>query len=148
MPIPEAAPDYGSVKEQLITEIRAHGHAVTGIYVGRQALVLTTTGARSGEPRVSPLAYSMDRERFVVTASRGGSPRHPSWYHNLVVNPIVTVEVDLKWIAVRASTVEGEQREHLWLRHIALHPGIGPYADMTHRVIPVVVLEPLLEPIR
>ena len=146
--MPEPLLDYGSVKDQLIAEIRAYGHAVTGIYVGRQALVLTTTGARSGEPRVSPLAYSMDDGRYVVTASRGGSPRHPAWYHNLVVNPIVTVEVDLKRIEVRASTAEGEERERLWLQHIALHPGIGPYAEMTHRVIPVVVLEPLLEPHR
>ena len=145
MPIPEPVPDYGSVKDQLIAEIRAHGHAVTGIYVGRQALVLTTTGARSGESRVSPLAYSTDTGRFVVTASRGGSPRHPSWYHNLVVNPIATIEVDLKRLGVRASTAEGEERERLWLQHIALHPGIGPYAGMTRRIIPVVVLEPLLD---
>ncbi len=145
MPIPEPVPDYGSVKDQLIAEIRAHGHAVTGIYVGRQALVLTTTGARSGESRVSPLAYSTDTGRFVVTASRGGSPRHPSWYHNLVVNPSATIEVDLKRLGVRASTAEGEERERLWLQHIALHPGIGPYAGMTHRIIPVVVLEPLLD---
>ena len=87
MPIPDVVPFYGSVKDQLIAEIREFGHAVTGIYVGRQALVLTTTGARSGEPRVSPLAYSMDDGRFVITASRGGSPRHPSWYLNLVANP-------------------------------------------------------------
>ena len=145
MPIPEPIPLYGSVKDQLIAEIRAHGHAVTGIYVGRQALVLTTTGARSGEARVSPIAFSTDAGRFVVTASRGGSPRHPAWYHNLVVNPIVTVEVDLKRIEVRASTAEGAERECLWLRHVALHPGIGPYAEMTHRIIPIVVLEPLLD---
>lgn len=145
MPIPEPVPFYGSVKDQLIAEIRAHGHAVTGIYVARQALVLTTTGARSGEPRVSPLAFSTDAGRFVVTASRGGSPRHPAWYHNLVVNPTATIEVDLKRIGVRASIAEGEERDRLWLQHIALHPGIGPYAEMTHRIIPVVVLEPLLK---
>ncbi len=145
MPIPEPVPFYGSVKDQLIAEIRAHGHAVTGIYVGRQALVLTTTGARSGEPRASPLAFSTDAGRIVVTASRGGSPRHPAWYHNLVVNPTATIEVDLKRIRVRASTAEGEERDRLWLQHIALHPGIGPYAGMTHRIIPIVVLEPLLD---
>ena len=114
MPIPEPVPDYGSVKEQLIAEIRAYGHAVTGIYVGRQALVLTSTGARSGEPRVSPLAYSMDAGRFVVTASRGGSPRHPAWYHNLVMNPIATIEVDLRVIQARATPAEGLERERLW----------------------------------
>lgn len=143
MPIPEPVPAYGSVKEQLIAEIRAHGHAVTGIYVGRQALVLTTIGTRSGEPRVSPLAYSLDRGRFVVTASRGGSPRHPSWYLNLVAHPIVTIEVDGQAIQARATTIEGPERERLWAQHIALHPGIGPYAAMTSREIPIVVLAPI-----
>lgn len=143
MPIPEPIPAYGSVKDQLIAEIRAHGHAVTGIYVGRQALVLTTTGARSGEPRVSPLAYSMDGGRYVVTASRGGSPRHPSWYVNLVADPIVTIEVDGQAIQARATTADGPEREHLWAQHIALHPGIGPYAEMTSREIPIVVLDPI-----
>ncbi|MEO8470150.1 MAG: nitroreductase/quinone reductase family protein [Chloroflexota bacterium] len=141
MPIPEPVAAYGSVKEQLIAEIRAYGHAVTGIYVGRQALVLTTTGARSGEPRVSPLAYSLDSGRFVVTASRGGSPQHPSWYLNLVAHPIVTIEVDGKAIEARATIAQAPERERLWAQHIALHPGIGPYAEMTSREIPVVVLE-------
>lgn len=143
MPIPEPVAAYGSVKAQLIAEIRAHGHAVTGIYVGRQALVLTTIGAKSGEPRVSPLAYSIDGGRYVVTASRGGSPRHPSWYLNLVAHPIVTIEVDGQAIQARATPAEGLERERLWLQHVALHPGIGPYAEMTSREIPVVVLEPI-----
>lgn len=143
MPILEPAPDYGSVKEQLIAEIRAHGHAVTGIYVGRQALVLTTIGARSGEPRVSPLAYSIDAGRFVVTASRGGSPRHPAWFHNLVANPIVTIEVDLQTIRSEAHVADGRERARLWRQHIALHPGIGAYEGKTAREIPVVVFEPL-----
>ncbi|TAL13492.1 MAG: nitroreductase family deazaflavin-dependent oxidoreductase [Chloroflexota bacterium] len=143
MPIPDVVPFYGSVKDQLIAEIREFGHAVTGIYVGRQALVLTTTGARSGEPRVSPLAYSMDDGRYVVTASRGGSPRHPSWYLNLVANPIVTIEVDGQAIRARAIVAAGRERERLWNQHIALHPGIGAYRDMTSREIPVVVLEPI-----
>lgn len=143
MPIPESVPFYGSVKDQLIAEIRANGHAVTGIYVGRQALVLTTTGVRSGEPRVSPLAYSTDGGCFVVTASRGGSPRHPSWYHNLAANPIVTVEVDGEVIQARARIAGGSERERLWTRHVALHPGIGAYREMTSREIPVVVLQPI-----
>ncbi len=143
MPIPEVPAAYGSVKRQLTDEIRKHGHAVTGSYVGRQALLLATTGARSGKPRLSPLAFSMDDGRYVVTASRGGSPVHPGWYFNLVADPIVTIEVDLKRIRARASIAEGAERERLWLQHISLHPGIGVYPRMTSRVIPIVILEPL-----
>lgn len=143
MPIPEEVPNYGSVKDQLIAEIREFGHAITGIYVGRQALVLTTTGARSGEPRVSPLAYSLDGDRFVVTASKGGAPRHPSWYRNLEADPNAIIEVDLERIPVRATTAEGAERERLWRQHVALHPGIGEYPKRTTRVIPIVIFERL-----
>jgi deazaflavin-dependent oxidoreductase (nitroreductase family) len=140
---PEVPASYGSVKQQLIDEIRKHGHAVTGSYVGRQALLLNTTGARSGEPRLSPLAYSMDNGRYVVTASRGGSPTHPGWYFNLRADPVVTIEVGLRQFQARASTAEGPERERLWLKHVALHPSIGEYPSKTTRVIPVVVLEAL-----
>lgn len=143
MPIPEQPAAYGSVKQRLIDEIREHGHAVSGGYVGRQALLLNTTGARSGGPRLSPLAYSLDNGRYIVTASKGGSPTHPGWYHNLLADPIATVEVDGRRFQARASTAEGIERERLWLQHIALHPGIGEYLKMTTRVIPIVVLEPL-----
>lgn len=134
---------YGSVKQQLIDEIREHGHAATGSYVGRQALLLNTTGARSGEPRLSPLAYSVDNGRYIVTASRGGSPTHPGWYFNLLADPVATIEVGLQQFQARASTAEGPERERLWLQHVALHPGIGEYPSKTTRVIPVVVFEPL-----
>ncbi len=143
MPAPEVPVSNGSVKQQLIDEIRAHGHAVTGSYVGRQALILGTLGARTGTERVSPLAYSMDDGRYIVTASRGGSPIHPGWYFNLLADPIATLEVGLKQFQARASTAEGPERERLWLQHVALHPGIGEYPRKTTRIIPVVVLEPL-----
>ena len=146
MPTPAVSASYGSVKQQLIDEIRKHGHAVTGGYVGRQALLLNTTGARSREPRLSPLAYSMDNGRYIVTASRGGSPTHPGWYFNLLADPVASIEVGLQQFQARASTAEGPERERLWLRHVALHPGIGEYPSRTTRVIPVVVLEPLPQP--
>ncbi len=140
---PEVPAAYGSVKQQLIDEIREHGHAVTGSYVGRQALLLNTRGARSGEPRLSPLAYSMDNGCYIVTASRGGAPDHPGWYYNLLADPIATIELDLKHFQVRASIADGGERERLWLQHIALHPGIGEYRTKTARIIPIVVLEAL-----
>lgn len=140
-PDPRAA--YAAARQLLVDEIREHGHAVTGSYVGRQALVLTTTGARSGAARSTPLAYSMDGDRFVVTASKGGAPEHPSWYHNLLASPEATVEVDRRTIRVRATVAEGDAYERLWDRHVAIHPAIGEYPGRTARVIPVVILEPI-----
>jgi len=84
-----------SYNETLIDDLRANGgHATSGNFVGRQVLILTTTGAKTGERRESPLAYTRDGDRLVVVASKGGAPSHPAWYHNIVAHPGVTVEVD------------------------------------------------------
>ena len=140
-PDPRAA--YLIARQLLVDEIREHGHAVTGSYVGRQALVLTTVGARSGRSRTTPTAYSRDGDRWVVVASKGGADEHPAWYHNLVADPIVTVEVDKLRFQARATVAEGPERERLWAQHIAVHPGIGEYPKRTTRIIPVIILEPL-----
>lgn len=134
---------WAAANEQLVNDIRQYGHATSGNWLGRQALLLTTTGAKSGEERMTPLAYSMDNGRYIVTASKGGAPTHPGWYHNLLKDPIATIEVDLKKFQARASTAEGEERERLWNQHIALHPGIGEYPKLTTRIIPVVILDPI-----
>ncbi|MFL5688857.1 MAG: nitroreductase/quinone reductase family protein, partial [Chloroflexota bacterium] len=69
----------------LIDDLRAHGgHASTGIWVGRDVLILTTIGAKSGKPRETPLAYTRDGDRIVVIASKGGAPTNPAWYHNIL----------------------------------------------------------------
>ncbi len=138
-PVPE--PDYHEMTRILMAEIREYGHPKTGWFVGRDVLLLTTTGARSGEPRTIPLAYSRDGDRFVVTASKGGAPTNPGWYFNLVADPTATVEVDLETIKVHATTAEGAERQRLWDQHVAIHVGIGEYPKLTDRIIPVVVLE-------
>ncbi|MES2210470.1 MAG: nitroreductase/quinone reductase family protein [Chloroflexota bacterium] len=140
---PEVRAAWAAATETLIAEIREHGHAITGNWVGRQALLLSTRGARSGEMHLSPLAYSLDNGRYIVTASKGGAPTHPGWYHNLLADPIATIEVDRKKFQARASTADGAERDRLWLQHIALHPGIGEYPKLTTRLIPVVILDPL-----
>ena len=140
---PEVMAAWAAANEQLVKDIREHGHATSGNWLGRQALLLTTTGAKSGEERMSPLAYSMDSGRYIVTASKGGAPTHPGWYHNLLKDPVATIEVNLKKFKAQASTAQGDERERLWLQHIALHPGIGEYPAKTTRVIPVVILDPI-----
>src|SRR5207249_6883767 len=73
---------------------------------GRSLLLLTTTGARSGQPRVAPLAFTRSGEYYVVIASKGGAPSHPDWFHNLVSNPTVTVEVGGETFQARARVAE------------------------------------------
>src|SRR6476660_6818166 len=78
----------------IIDQCRANkGTMVEGMFKGAPLLLLHTTGARSGKVRVNPLAYTRDGDRYVVIASKGGAPTSPDWFHNVVANPQVTVEV-------------------------------------------------------
>ena len=112
-PDPRAA--FAAMTKALITEFRVNGgHVTSGPFAGRPVLLLTTTGAKSGQPRLAPVVYSRDGERFVIVASKGGAPTHPAWYHNLVANPVVTVEVGGETFEARARVTEGaEQRPAL-----------------------------------
>ena len=108
---------------------------------GTTILLLTTTGRSSGEQRTTPLIFRPDGERWVVVASKGGSPRHPQWYENLVAQPEATIEVRADEIPVRASTAEGDERRRLWELMTEAWPDYDNYQARTDREIPVVVLE-------
>ena len=128
--------------QTLIDDLRAHGgHATSGNFVGRQVLILTTTGAKTGERRETPLAYTRDGDRFVIVASKGGAPSHPAWYHNVVANPAVTIEVDSERFDATATVADGSERRRLYDQHAALHPSFAEYETRTDRVIPVIVLQ-------
>jgi len=126
----------------LIDDLRANGgHATVGPFVGRQVLILTTTGAKSGQRRETPLAYSTEGDTIVIVASMGGAPRHPAWYHNLVANPNVQIEVDGKTSDATATVVDEAERRRLYDAHAAIHPSFAEYEARTGgRVIPVIVL--------
>ena len=126
----------------LIDEIRAtKGHLTSGPFAGRQVLVLTTTGAKTGEQRETPLVYSRDGNDIVIIASMGGAPSHPAWYHNLVANPRVTIEVDGDRIDAIAHVADTDERRRLYDQHADLHPSFTEYEAKTGgRVIPVIVL--------
>jgi deazaflavin-dependent oxidoreductase (nitroreductase family) len=133
---------FASFNEQLIEDFRAHGgKATSGPFVGRPLLILTTVGAKSGEVRENPLVYTRDGERYVVIASKGGAPTHPSWYHNLVANPDVTLEVLDERFPARARVAEGEEHDRLYKSQAELMPGFAEYQQRTTRKIPVVVLD-------
>ena len=125
----------------LIGEFRANDGKVTGVFAGAPVLLLTTTGARSGRKHTTPLVYQQDGDRIVVFGSKGGAPTHPAWYHNLVANPIVTVELPGETFEAKARTAEGAERERIWSAQKEIMPGFAEYEAKTDRQIPVVVLE-------
>jgi deazaflavin-dependent oxidoreductase (nitroreductase family) len=104
-------------------------------------LLLTTTGARSGRPHVTPLMYLADGDRLAVIASKGGHPSDPDWYRNLVANPTVTVEVGSERFETEARVAEPEERDRLFALQAARYPFFAEYQQKVARRIPVVVLE-------
>lgn len=141
-PDPRAA--FAAMTKALIADFRTNGgHVTSGPFAGRPVLLLTTTGAKSGQPRLAPLVYSRDGDRYVIVASKGGAPTHPAWYHNLVAYPVVTVEVGGETFEARARVTEGTERDRLFAERVAASPNFAEYQNRTIRVIPVVVLERL-----
>ncbi len=136
---PRAA--WAAMQQNVIHEVRTHGRPITGPFAGRDVLLLTTTGARSGEPRLAPVVFTRDGDRFVIVASKGGAPTNPAWYANLRADPIVTVETGGETFQAKATTVHGPERDRLYAAHADVHPTFNDYQRRTERVIPVVVLE-------
>jgi deazaflavin-dependent oxidoreductase (nitroreductase family) len=108
---------------------------------GTTILLLTTTGRNSGEPRTTPLIFQPDGDRWVIVASKGGSPDHPGWYQNILKSPLVDIQVRDEEIPVEASTAEGEERERLWKLMTSVWPDYDDYQSNTDREIPVVILK-------
>ena len=128
---------------KIIEEFRANAGKVGGPFEGATVLLLHTRGARTGLERVNPLAYQPVGDDIAVFASKAGADTNPDWYHNLLANPLTTVEVGTDTVEVRARVAEGEEREQIWGRQKELMPGFGEYEQKTKRRIPVVVLEPV-----
>jgi deazaflavin-dependent oxidoreductase (nitroreductase family) len=134
--------DPAAFTAALKADMRAHeGEVTAGPMAGRPILILTTTGARSGQPREAILTYSTDGDRIVVAGSASGSPRNPAWYHNLIADPIVTVEAGGEVFKARATPREGAEHDRLWASHVAARPEFADYPKQTGRVIPTITLE-------
>jgi len=133
---------FGQFNKALIDDMRANGGKPTGgPFKGRDVLILTTTGARSGEARENPLVFSRDGSHIVVVASKGGAPTHPAWYHNLRAHPTVTVELAGEKFQAKAHVAEGAEHERLYKQHADINPTFHDYRVRTTRKIPVVLLE-------
>jgi deazaflavin-dependent oxidoreductase (nitroreductase family) len=137
----EKATDYNEFNRKLIEEYRANGGKVSGMFAGAPLLLLTTTGARSGQPRVAPLAYTTDNDRLVVIASKGGAPTHPDWFYNVRSNPDVTVELGAEAFPARATILQGAERQRLFDQMAAQMSNFAEYQRNTTRQLPVIVLE-------
>jgi deazaflavin-dependent oxidoreductase (nitroreductase family) len=111
------------------------------VWEGVTTLLLTTTGRRSGLARTTPLIYGRAGDRYLVVASRGGAPAHPSWYENLVAQPIVQVQVMADRFKARARTATPAERPTLWKTMAAIWPAYDEYQQRTAREIPVVILK-------
>jgi deazaflavin-dependent oxidoreductase (nitroreductase family) len=138
-----ASTDRSAWNHGLIEDYRANGKATSGPFVGRQLLLLTTKGAKSGAERTAPLVYTTDGDKIVIVASMGGAPTHPHWFANVVANPVVTVELGQEKFRARATVADAAERRRLYDAHADLHPSFVDYEQNTTREIPVVLLERL-----
>ncbi len=124
--------------KMVIEQFRAHGGQIEG---NAPLILLTTIGAKTGQPRIAPLMLVTDGERILAVASKGGYPQHPDWYLNLLAHPEVTVEVGSEKFETTAKILTGKERELAFARAAEVFPPYAEYQKKTDREIPVIALE-------
>jgi deazaflavin-dependent oxidoreductase (nitroreductase family) len=136
-----------SWNDTVIEEFRAGNARIADMFDRSALLLLHTVGAKTGEPRTSPVAFFRDGDRLLIVASAAGRDQNPAWYHNLLANPKVQVDLwendELKTITGTARVPVDDERERLWAQITAVAPGFAGYQTKTTRQIPVVVLDPV-----
>jgi deazaflavin-dependent oxidoreductase (nitroreductase family) len=127
----------------LIEEYRANGGKLSGQLANSQILLLTTTGARTGQERVTPMGYRIDDDRIVVIAANAGAHMHPDWYYNLLAHPETTVELGAERFAARAIIANAAERERMIAANVV--PYFPAQQEKTSREIPFVFLDRVAE---
>ncbi|HET9875993.1 MAG TPA: nitroreductase family deazaflavin-dependent oxidoreductase [Mycobacterium sp.] len=135
-------PDLTLLGEDHIRAYRDSGGEVGYLWNGVPTLLLTVTGRRTGQERTSALIFGRDGSDYLVVASMGGAPRHPSWYLNLQANPQANIQVRAEEFAVVAHTASAAEKPRLWKIMTDIWPNYDVYQSRTDRDIPVVVLTP------
>jgi deazaflavin-dependent oxidoreductase (nitroreductase family) len=135
-------PEISDWNRRTIEEFRSSQGKMGGVWEGRPLLLLTTTGAKSGQPRTNPVMYLRDGDRLFVFGSKSGAPTHPDWYHNLLAHPDVTVELGDQTFAAVAQPVTGEERDRIYEKWAQMNPQFREYQENTTRIIPVIELVP------
>ena len=138
--VSEGDADEGDWNSHIIEEFRANSGKVGGEFEGVPLLLLTTTGAKSGEAHTTPLIYLPYGDRLTVFASNSGAPRHPDWYFNLLAKPLATVEVRHKMFNATATPAEGEFRDDLFAQQCHLFPIFAEDQRKAGRKIPAIML--------
>ncbi len=133
-------PEVKDWNQGIIEEFRKNGGRVAS-FGSQPLLLLHHRGAKTGIERVNPLAYQELNDGYAVFASKGAAPTNPDWYHNLIANPDVTIEVGDETVAVRARVAKAEEHERIWEEQKRRNPGFADYERKTSRIIPVVILE-------
>ena len=134
--------DRVEVNLGIIAEFRANGGVVGGQFDGVPLLLLSTTGARSGRTRTSPVMYARDEGRYVVFGANGGRDVDPAWCANIAAQPDVTIEVGTTTFAATARLAGGAERDRLWTAATSAHQLLTDLQGRTSRQVPVVVLTP------
>ena len=121
---------------------RSGGEGFGSNFQGIPVALLTTTGRKSGEPRISPLYFHRDGNVVVVAASKGGSDKNPMWYLNLKADPKVKVQIKKEVLDLTARDATDEERTKYWPKLVEMYPSYEDYQSWTDRVIPLVICEP------
>jgi deazaflavin-dependent oxidoreductase (nitroreductase family) len=133
--------DRSNYNQTIIDEFRANKGQVAGGFAGAPMVIITTKGAKSGQPRVNPLVgLPEDDGTIYIFASKGGAPSNPDWYYNLKANPEVEVEFGDEKYTATATELTGAERTEIFDRQKVIMPGFADYEAGTSRVIPVVAL--------
>jgi deazaflavin-dependent oxidoreductase (nitroreductase family) len=135
--------DRQAFEDQVINDMREHGGVISsGPMAGSRLLVLTTTGAKSGQSRRVLLFFSKDGADYVIAGTASGSTHDPAWLRNLEANPTPSVEVDGRQFNASATVAEGAERDRLWQQHLEAAPQLAAHAEQAGRPIPMVRLTP------
>lgn len=134
--------DQKEWNKRVIAEFRENEGKVGGPFEDMTLLLLHTIGAKSGKPRVNPLATIKYDDKYIVVASKGGAPSNPDWYYNVRANPQVSVEVGTKQFRARAEVTGEPERTRLYDKVAVEYPGFEDYRRKTDRPIPVIKLSP------
>jgi deazaflavin-dependent oxidoreductase (nitroreductase family) len=133
--------DMTEFNQGIIKEFRENEGKVGGMFEGASIILVHHIGAKSGTERVAPLVYFGEGERIFIFATKGGSDESPAWFHNLVANPKVTVEVGAEKFEVTATVLDRAERDEYYAKQVAVAPNFGDYERKTTRVIPVIELK-------
>lgn len=133
-------PDMNAWNRQIMEEFHANGGKVGGPFEGSSLLLLSTTGARSGQRRTFPLGYLPDGDRLIIFATNGGQPTNPAWYYNLLAHLEATVEVGTETFDATAVVLTGQEHDRLFARQVERAPVFAEYQAKTIRIIPVIAL--------